>query len=82
MWRNTAKPLRVFIFDARILFPLLIFCARPEFRTFYIALGGIAFFYLLERLGLTVPAAFRAIRALFAGRVRPSVTARRKRRFS
>ena len=82
MWRNTMVPIRVYVFDARAMVPIMIFLLHWRWSTLYLALAGIAVFTLLEWLGLTFPAALRTLRRLLVGRVRPAVPAWRRRRFA
>ncbi|MEO0393763.1 MAG: IcmT/TraK family protein, partial [Pseudomonadota bacterium] len=53
--------------------PLLFFVMNIELWTFVLAAGTAILFTVLERKGLTVPAAVRAGRAWVAGEVRPAV---------
>ena len=78
-WRNTMKPVRFFALDARAVLPLL-FCFLP-FRLWKLPIG-IAFtilFLLLERRGLTFPAALRAGRRWLVGHKRPAIIASARR---
>ncbi len=82
MWRNTGQPVRVFMFDARALLPLLCFVVYWSWLTFYIAILGIAFFSLISFLGLTLPAMLRLMRRFFVGPTRPAVPAWNRRRLA
>lgn len=70
-WRNTMRPARFFSLDARAALPffVLLVYARPV--TLALTLLIVAFFWLLERRGLTFPAALRAIRVWIIGDRRP-----------
>lgn len=70
-WRDTMRPARFFVFDGRAVFPLLVFLMHIRVWTLLMAIASMAVFYLLERKGLTAPAAFRALRSWLAGRHRP-----------
>ena len=59
MWRNTGRPVRVFVLDARACVPLLAFVVYWSWPTFYVAFAGTLFFGVISWLGLTVPAALR-----------------------
>ncbi|GAB5387236.1 MAG: hypothetical protein Alpg2KO_02040 [Alphaproteobacteria bacterium] len=79
-WRETMRPARFFIVDARAA--VLIGVCMLHFRTWTVMLTliGMVVLVLLERKGLTVPAAFRAIRAFIAGNRRPHVSWMKRRR--
>lgn len=72
-WRDTMRPMRFFGIDARATIPLLLFIMHAETWTFMLTVFTATLFTLLERKGLTVPAAVRAGRAWIAGEVRPAV---------
>ena len=82
MWRNTALPVRVAMFDARALFPLLSFVVYWSWFTFYVAVIGVAFFALMSILGLTLPSMCRVIRRLLVGPTRPAVPVWKRRRLA
>lgn len=82
MWRNTAQPVRVAMFDARALFPLLCFVVYWSWFTFYVALIGVAFFSLISFLGLTLPSMLRMMRRLAVGSTRPAVPVWKRRRLA
>ena len=82
MWRNTMLPVRVYVVDARVLVPVMIFILRWRLSTLYMALAGIAVFAVLEWGGLTFPAAVRILRRLLVGELRPAVPAWKKRRYA
>jgi len=82
MWRDTASPLGFAGCDARILGAMALWVYHAHWWTFYLALAGVGAFALAERFGLTVPAAWRLLRALAVGRLRAAVMDRRKRRLA
>ena len=82
MWRNTMLPIRFYAVDARALVPFFVCLLHWSWRTFYMALAGIALFAVLEWCGLTFPAALRTLRRLAAGRTRSAVPTWKKRRFA
>jgi intracellular multiplication protein IcmT len=82
MWRNTMLPVRIWVADARALIPLLVVLVHIRLWTFYIALGGIALFAVLEWFGLTFPAAMRTLRRWIVGPRRPAIPAWKKRRYA
>lgn len=69
-YRNTWKPARFFIMDARSALPLLPAMLYISTWTIGIAISVIILFWWLERVGLTFPAAIRASRSWFAGKNR------------
>lgn len=66
-WRNTMRPVRFFNMDARAGIPyfLLLIYARPV--TFVFVILSTAIFKLMEKRGLTFPAALRAFRVWLLG---------------
>lgn len=70
-WRETYKPARFFILDARAGVPLLVTLLHVRPWTVGISAVVIVVFVILERRGLSVPAAFRAFRAWIIGDARP-----------
>lgn len=70
-WRNSFRPARFFMLDARVSIVLLL--AMLHIRTWTIVLATIIIlaFYWVERIGLDFPGAIRAVRQYVAGKVRP-----------
>lgn len=71
-WRNTMKVVRFFNFDARAGFFLVLVLVHARLWTFLTLIGVMMVFYLLERKGLTFPAAMRALRVWIIGPERPA----------
>jgi len=71
MWRNTALPVRIVFLDGRACLPLLVFVVYWSWATFYIAIGGTAFFTIVSWAGLTVASVLRLIRRWLIGRCGP-----------
>jgi len=69
-WRNTWKPARFFVMDARSALPLLPTMLYIRLWTLALAMAVILLFWWLERVGLTFPAAIRTLRSRFAGKHR------------
>ena len=82
MWRNSAQPVRIAMFDARALFPLLSFVVYWSWFTFYVALIGVVFFSLISFLGLTLPSMVRLLRRLIVGSARPALPVWKRRRLA
>lgn len=80
-WRNSQKIPRFFIFDARVFFLLVAFMFYVAYWTLALVVMAIAFFYILERVGLTFESALRAIRAWILGQERPALIRRYRRRW-
>lgn len=79
-WRDTMRPARFFKWDARLSFFIILLLVHARLWTFLLFLAVLGVFGLLERKGLTFPAAMRAIRVWLIGENRPAViyTKRRK----
>ena len=71
MWRDSARPPRMFGVDARAAFALLLFLLHMSFVTLGIVILAIAAAAVMERRGHTPVSGLRALRAYFAGRHRP-----------
>ncbi|MDD3371355.1 MAG: IcmT/TraK family protein [Alphaproteobacteria bacterium] len=78
-WRNTQKPARFFAVDARAFFAIFLFLVHARLWTFMFACVIMAFFWILERRGLTFEAACRSFRSWILGRNRPANLGRYKR---
>lgn len=72
MWRDTGRPVKVLILDARACFPL-VFVVYWCWTTFFIAVSGILFFAVINWAGLTAPTTLRTLRRLLIGSLRPAV---------
>lgn len=71
-WRNTMKVVRFFNFDARAGFFLVLVLVHIRVWTLITLLCVMLVFNLLERKGLTFPAALRALRVWIIGPNRPA----------
>lgn len=71
-WRNTMRPVRFFNLDARAAIPFLFLLVYIRPVSIFLTLVITFVFFFLERRGLTFPAALRAFRVWFLGRVRPA----------
>lgn len=80
-WRNTMRPVRFFGLDARSAIPytFLIVYFRPI--TLILAIVTTIAFFIMEKQGLTFPAAMRKIRRGLLSDVRPGITSFRHRTF-
>ncbi len=73
-WRDTARTVRFFVFDAKAGLPLFLLFAKASYWTLAISVLSILVFGVLERLGFSIGVAFRFARARLAGPVRYAVT--------
>lgn len=80
-WRNTWKPARFFVMDARSALPLLPTMLHIRLWTLLVSAAVILLFWWLERQGLTFPSAVRAARSWFAGRFRMARRRQKTRHF-
>lgn len=80
-WRNTQKPARFFIVDARAFAAILLFLLYARLWTFIFAIVIMIAFWLFERHGLTFEASLRAMRSWFLGINRPANHRRAIRRW-
>lgn len=79
-WRNTMKIVRFFHFDARAGFFLVLLVVHARLWTLYLLISVMFVFWLLERRGLTFPAALRAVRLWLIGPTRPGWIWTRRRK--
>lgn len=79
-WRETQRPARLMIFDARLMIFVAIFVMHIKLWTFTVLVIAIALFWFLERKGLSMPNAFRRMRALAVGAYRAARPYRAERR--
>lgn len=70
-WRETYKPARFFILDARAGVPILFTLLHVRIWTVVLTFLIVIMFVVLERRGLSVPSAIRAFRAWVIGDDRP-----------
>lgn len=80
-WRNTQKPARFFVLDARAFIAVLIFLLHARLWTFFLTIAIMILFWFLERRGLTFEASLRGFRSWILGRHRPANQRRAIRRW-
>jgi hypothetical protein len=68
-WRESARPLRLFIFSAYVAVPLLLFLLHITYWTLGLLVATIVLMVVIERFGFTVPVAVLAFRAWCAGKL-------------
>lgn len=81
-WRNTMKPVRFFNFDGRAGFFLVLLIVHFRMSTLVLTCCVFGFFYVLERKGLSFPAAMRSIRVWLIGPERPAWIFTRRRKLT
>ena len=82
MWRDSMRPLRLFIIDVGALVPLLIWLLHwDSLLLFEFAVGGVLLFAGLSYVGIGLMAFVRLLRRLAVGAVRPAIPRHRRRRF-
>ena len=79
-WRDTMRPARFFMFDARAAMFVVLLLMHPRSYTLAFFVIVMVFFYLLERVGLTFEAALRRIRSWLCGNERPALIWTHRRR--
>lgn len=78
-WRDTMRPIRLLGMDARVVWLVILFAMHKRWWTFILLVIALIAMVLLERRGMTVPAAQRWLLATVAGRLRPGRPWWRKR---
>ena len=66
-WRDSARPVKFFIWDGRAVFPVVLLVLHISLWTFGITIALIFFFSILNRYGFTPIVFGRWIRSLIAG---------------
>jgi intracellular multiplication protein IcmT len=79
-FRNTYKPARFFFMDVRVGVIILASMMHVRFYTISLDLIAIGLAWYVERLGMTIPGAVRAVRAWAAGPYRPAQNGHKIRR--
>ena len=70
LWRDTALTPKIFILDARAVFPIALWLFHWAWWTACVAGIAIVILYLVQRTGMTRLACARALRVAFMGRRR------------
>lgn len=81
-WRNSMKPVRFFMFDARAGFFVVLLLVHARLWTLTLLLTVLAAFYILERKGLSFACALRAFRVWIVGPARPAWIWTRRRKLT
>lgn len=80
-WRDSARPVRVYVFDARLILPAALLVLWPNLATLVLLGVLLVAFRIAEARGYRLSAALRAVRARLAGR-REALSPHRRRRFT
>ena len=80
-WRNSQKPIRFFVVDARAFTATFFFLIHARPWTFFLALSVMVVFWFMERRGLTFQASLRGLRSWILGVRRPATHRRLIRRW-
>lgn len=72
-WRNTARPARFFMMDARACLVVLLFLIHVRLWTLLLMMGVFIVCTIIERYGMTLPVTLRRIRVFFIGYRRPAL---------
>ncbi len=72
-WRDSARQVKFFVWDAKAAFPFLLFLVHMRWWTFGLAFFAMAFFTILNRFGFSIDVFGRWIRTTLAGRRKMSI---------
>ena len=72
-WRDSARPLKFFMWDGRSVFPMVIFLMYMRLWTFILAIATMVFFTILMRYGFTPAVFLRWLRSAIAGRRKSAI---------
>jgi hypothetical protein len=78
-WRETMRPARVLVFDARLMIFVLLFMLHLRLWTLFALILAAVAFYSIERRGLSFQAVGRLLRSYLAGPDRPARRSARRR---
>lgn len=71
-WRDTARPARFLMLDARVTPVIMLFLLHITWWTFFTMVAVLLFFTGIERYGFSVVTFFRFLRSWIAGKRRIS----------
>jgi len=66
-WRDSARPAKFFIIDAKAAFPIFLFLLHIAWWTFFVAILTTLFFTALAKFGYTMEVFLRIVRSVLAG---------------
>ncbi len=67
-WRDSARNVKFFIWDAKAAFPFVFFLLHVKWWTFILSFLVMFFFTILNRFGFSLEVFFRWLRSTLAGR--------------
>ena len=67
-WRDSARPARFFMFDAKACLPLLLLLFHIRLWTFIVAVSTVIFLSVLSHYGFTTTVFVRWLRTTLAGK--------------
>ncbi len=80
-WRNTMRPILFFNLDARAILPFCAIIFYARLITLFLAVATTVIFWIVSKMGLTLPAALRRLRSIIVGARRPALRLTKHRRF-
>lgn len=80
-WRDSARPVRLWILDARLILPAALWIFWPTWTTTAVLVALVILFRLAETRGYRLTAALRSLRVRLAGKT-GGIDPRRVRRFT
>lgn len=80
-WRDTMRPVRFYMIDARLLLFFAVWVFWPTWWTTGLTVAAMAAFRIAEARGYRLTSALRGLRAMAAGRRRPALHLDATRRF-
>ncbi len=72
-WRDSARPVKFFLWDAQTSFPMLLLLIHFRLWTFELTLAITCFFTILNRYGFSIHVFGRWLRSVAAGRRKMSI---------
>ena len=66
-WRDSARPIKFFIWDGKAAFPMVLFLLHIQIWTLCVAVVAMMFFSVLNRYGFTPIVFLRWVRSTIAG---------------
>ena len=70
LWRDTGIPPKIFMLDARAIFPLALWLFHWAYWTAGVAITGVVILYIVQRSGMSPMACLRGLRVAFMGKRR------------
>lgn len=81
VWRECGRQVKVGPLDGRLMLFFVLLMLFPSMVLLAITLLALAFFYVLDYMGYTLPNALRKIKVVIAGKHRMGVHYWRQRKF-